>query len=52
MLSENVRNLKFMKNKKAEKEKVEEKTFSYYASKNILSIYSNQKINSTNEYKK
>ena len=43
MLSQTIRNLKFMKNKKPEHEKVEEKTFSYYACKNIISTFGNPK---------
>lgn len=43
MLSQTIRNLKFMKNKKPEHEKVEDKTFSYYACKNIISAFSNAK---------
>jgi len=41
MLSQNVKNLKFMKNKKTENEKVVEKTFSYYACRNVILSYSN-----------
>lgn len=39
MLSQTLKNLKFMKNKKQENEKVTEKTLSYYACKNIISVY-------------
>lgn len=39
MLSQTLRNLKFMKNKKTESEKVMEKTLSYYACKNIVATY-------------
>lgn len=39
MLSQTLRNLKFMKSKKPEHEKVEEKTFSYYACKNIINTF-------------
>jgi len=42
MLSQTIRNLKFMKNKKPEHEKETEKTFSYYACKNIIGIFSNK----------
>lgn len=45
MLSQTVRNLKFMKNKKPEFEKVDEKTFSYYACKNIVSAFGNSSGN-------
>ena len=39
MLSQTLKNLKFMKNKKQEQEKVTEKTFSYYACKNIINTF-------------
>lgn len=49
MLSQNIRNLKFMKNKKAEQEKPIEKTLSYFACKNIILSYADgNKNNNTN----
>ena len=44
MLSQTLRNLKFMKNKKVESEKVEEKTFSYYAIKNAINKFNQIEI--------
>lgn len=42
MLSQTIRNLKFMKNKKTDHGKETEKTFSYYACKNIISTFTNK----------
>lgn len=43
MLSQTLKNLKFMKNKKPEQEKVTEKTFSYFACKNIVTTFQQSK---------
>lgn len=45
MLSNNVRNLKFMNNQKIDKGKVEEKTFSFYACKNVINNFDKPKEN-------
>ena len=48
-LSQTLRSLKFMKNKKNETVKEEDKTFSYYACKQIIQTFSGSKDKNPSE---